>query len=58
MLLRLRKSEKLKRIAAIVISSLIKYLFKFKKFKTEDLNLVKKIKLGLINFKRVRNVYQ
>jgi len=57
MLIRLKKSEKLKKFAAIVISSFLKYLFKFKKFRREDLNLVKKIKMGLINFKRARVVY-
>lgn len=48
----------MKKFAAKVISSLIKYLFKYKHFKIEDLSLVHKIKIGLINLKRARNVYR
>ncbi len=48
----------MKKYAATVISSLIKYLFKYKRFKIEDLSLVRKIKIALVNFKRARNVYR
>lgn len=41
-----------------MIISLIKYLFKYKRFNIEDLNLVRKIKIALVNLKRARNVHR